>query len=314
MSTDKEANMRKKAFIAVIAVLLAIICYFPLNKYLEYREYEALPDNKIDPLAFYMGPEPTTFETGFSYNGYNYYPVVLKVLAKHTVPGDDSTDLFEFEVISAPLGPEKGYIMQCYLAEYLNDLEEGEIIFSPVFPMDSWAYPENTYVMDPSYIYRVNGKEVKATTKLGHTLIKAAESDKMADVEAYCIKWLTERQSACGPEIMATVDSFESVQAMEEASDVIAAVTVTDFHAPNDRVYIVKFNINDIIKGDYFDDEVSYIFTSDVDLEIGKKYIVFMQKSFKDAEEMGGGYVLIPAARQGSAISADSPDVAYLLK
>ena len=122
------------------------------------------------------------------------------------------------------------------------------------------------------------------------------------------------KQSAFGPEIMATVDSFESVQAMEEASDVIAAVTVTDFHAPNDRVYIVKFNINDIIKGDYFDDEVSYIFTSDVDLEIGKKYIVFMQKSFKDAEEMGGGYVLIPAARQGSAISADSPDVAYLLK
>ena len=314
MSTDKEANMRKKAFIAVIAVLLAIICYFPLNKYLEYREYEALPDNKIDPLAFYMGPEPTTFETGFSYNGYNYYPVVLKVLAKHTVPGDDSTDLFEFEVISAPLGPEKGYIMQCYLAEYLNDLEEGEIIFSPVFPMDSWAYPENTYVMDPSYIYRVNGKEVKATTKLGHTLIEAADSNKISDVETFFARWLTEKQSFAENQSLNAVNSFESVKAMEEASDVIAVVTVTDFHSPNERVNIVNFYINDIIKGEKFDDGISYIFTSDTELEVDKKYVIFMKKSFEDTEEMGGGYVLIPAARQGSAISADSPDVAYLLK
>ena len=306
--------MRKKAFIAVIAVLLAIICYFPLNKYLEYREYEALPDNKIDPLAFYMGPEPTTFETGFSYNGYNYYPVVLKVLAKHTVPGDDSTDLFEFEVISAPLGPEKGYIMQCYLAEYLNDLEEGEIIFSPVFPMDSWAYPENTYVMDPSYIYRVNGKEVKATTKLGHTLIEAADSNKISDVETLFARWLTEKQSFAENQSLNAVNSFESVKAMEEASDVIAVVTVTDFHSPNERVNIVNFYINDIIKGEKFDDGISYIFTSDTELEVDKKYVIFMKKSFEDTEEMGGGYVLIPAARQGSAISADSPDVAYLLK
>ena len=195
-----------------------------------------------------MGPEPTTFETGFSYNGYNYYPVVLKVLAKHTVPGDDSTDLFEFEVISAPLGPEKGYIMQCYLAEYLNDLEEGEIIFSPVFPMDSWAYPENTYVMDPSYIYRVNGKEVKATTKLGHTLIEAADSNKISDVETFFARWLTEKQSFAENQSLNAVNSFESVKAMEEASDVIAVVTVTDFHSPNERVNIVNFYINDIIK------------------------------------------------------------------
>ena len=307
--------MKKKVILAMAAaILLAVILSFPINKYLEYKEYEALPDNKIDPLAFYTGPEPTTFETSFGHNGYRYYPVVLKVLKKHAVLSSDSLDLFDFEVISAPLGPEKGYIMQCYLSEYLNDLQEGEIIFAPVFPADHWAYPENTYIMDPSFIYRVNGKNVKPTTKLGYTLIEAADSNKISDVETFFAQWLTEKQSFAENQSLNTVNSFESVKAMEEASDVIAVVTVTDFHSPNERVNIVNFYINDIIKGEKFDDGISYIFTSDTELEVEKKYVIFMKKSFEDTEEMGGGYVLIPAARQGSAISADSPDVAYLLK
>lgn len=187
-------------------------------------------------------------------------------------------------------------------------LEIGNTYLFLLTYMDSFAFPENTYMpegIDSVYEIQKNGK-LSGPSQVADMRI-TQEVDTLEKLEAYVQN--TPRARALDMPTEGQVkDSYASVQELFDASDVVVRVSILEAVPANENVNILEFDVVETFKGTLGEEQGQFV-PSDSTAAAGKDCYIFYQ-----AKEGGG---LFPTARTGAVIGTDDAqwnDVAAFLE
>ena len=176
-------------------------------------------------------------------------------------------------------------------------LEVGETYLFLLTYVDSFAFPKNCYMtegVDSVYEIKMGGK-LEGPSQVADMRI-TREINTLEKLTQYVQSTPKAKALAASAENQVP-DSFDSIQAMYDASDVVARITLDSVYPENERVSIVEFTVVEQFKGAALGTEQGQFLPAGAILTEGKDCFVFYE-----VKESGA---VLPAAREGAVIGEE---------